>query len=68
MTDEFMKLFEAAKALITYVDKEQVFDKSADMGCGGFDTYQSETFYQLIVDAKKALSDFESTMQESKQS
>ena len=62
MNDKFLKFYEAAKALITYIDQEYVFDKSADMGCGGFDTYQSETFYNLIANAKKALSDFESEM------
>jgi hypothetical protein len=65
MNDEFLKFFEAAKALITYVAAEQVFDKSASMGCGGFDTYQSEIFYDLIASAKKALTDFESTMKKS---
>ena len=65
MNDEFRKFFEAAKALITYVAAEQVFDKSASMGCGGFDTYQSETFYDLIANAKKALTDFENTMKKS---
>lgn len=65
MQDEFLKFFEAARALITYVAAEQVFDKSADMGCGGFDTYQSEIFYDLIANAKKALTDFESTMKKS---
>jgi hypothetical protein len=65
MNDEFSKLYEAAKALITYIAEEQVFDKSSDMGCGGYDTYQSENFYNLIANAKKALSDFESTMRKS---
>ena len=55
MKDEFMALFEAAKALVNYIDAEHVFDKAADMGCGGFDTYQSDTFYDLIADARKAL-------------
>jgi len=62
MHDEFLKFFEPAKALITYVATEQVFDKSADMGCGGFDTYQSEVFFDLIANAMKALTNFESTM------
>lgn len=62
MNDEFWRLFEAAKALITYIDKEDVFDRSSDMGCGGYDTSQSEAFYELIQNAKKALSDFEGTM------
>jgi hypothetical protein len=65
MNDECVKLFEAAKALITYIDKEQVFDKSADMGCGGYDTYQSETFYDLIANAKKAISDVEGSLKKS---
>lgn len=66
MNEEFLKFYDAAKALITYIDKEYVFDRSADLGCGGYDTYQSETFYDLIANAKKALSDFEDTMQNPK--
>lgn len=62
MDDDFIQFYEAAKALITYIDQEQVFDKSASMGCGGFDTFQSETFYDLIANAKKALSNFENTL------
>lgn len=62
MDEKFLKFYEAAKALITYIDQEYVFDRSADLGCGGTDTYQSETFYNLIVNAKKALSDFEAEM------
>jgi hypothetical protein len=65
MNDEFLRFFEAAKALIIYVDKEQVFDKASDMGCGGFDTYQSETFFDLIAKAREALKEFESTMDRS---
>ena len=38
MKDEYLTLFEAARDLITYIDKEHVFDKAGDMGCGGFDT------------------------------
>ena len=62
MKDEFLSLFEAAKALVTYIDKEHVFDKAADMGCGGFDTYQSDIFYDLIEEARKAVSEIENTM------
>jgi hypothetical protein len=62
MNDEFLRFFEAAKALITYIDSEQVFDKSAAMGCGGYDTYQSEVFYDLIANARKALKELESTI------
>jgi len=64
MNEKLLKFYDAAKALITYIDKEDVFDKSADLGCGGVDTYQSETFYELIANAKKALGDFENSMKE----
>jgi hypothetical protein len=65
MNDEFLRFFEAAKALIIYVDKEHVFDRAADMGCGGFDTSQSETLYDLIANAREALKEFESVIQRS---
>ena len=61
MKDEYLTLFEAARDLITYIDKEYVFDKAGDMGCGGFDTYQSDAFYDLIAEARKALSEVEVT-------
>lgn len=64
MTDAAMVLYEAAKALIEYIDKEYVFDKSADMGCGGFDTYQSDAFHDLIVATKNAVAQFEATRQD----
>jgi hypothetical protein len=66
MKAAFLTLFEAAKDLVTYIDKEQVFDKAADMGCGGFDTYQSDDFYDLIAEARKALTEFENGMKASK--
>ena len=62
MKDEFSELFESAKALVTYIDKEDVFDKAADMGCGGFDTYQSDAFYDLIAEARKAVNEVEGTI------
>jgi hypothetical protein len=63
MKDEYLTLFEAARDLITYIDKEYVFDKAGDMGCGGFDTYQSDAFYDLIAEARKALSEVEVTFE-----
>ena len=63
MSDELLALFQAAKDLVTYIDKEHVFDKAADMGCGGFDTYQSDAFYDLIAEARKAVSEVESTFE-----
>ncbi len=61
MKYEYLTLFETARDLIAYIDKEHVFDKAADMGCGGFDTYQSDAFYDLIAEARKALSEVEVT-------
>jgi len=57
MNKEFLSLLEAAKDLVTYIDKEHVFDKAADMGCGGFDTFQSDAFYDLIAEARKAINE-----------
>ncbi len=65
MKDEYVSLFDAAKDLVTYIDKEDVFDKAADMGCGGFDTYQSDAFYDLIAEARKAISEVENELKAS---
>jgi hypothetical protein len=59
MKDEFLTLFEASKALVTYIDKEYVFDKAAAGGCSGMDYHQSDTFYDLIVDARKVVNEIE---------
>ena len=59
MQGEFLILFEAAKALVTYIDKESVFDKAAAGGCSGMDYYLSDTFYDLIVDNRKAIDEVE---------
>jgi len=55
MKDEFLALLEAAKALVTYIDKEHVFDKTSDMGFGGIDTYRSDQFMALIKNAREAV-------------
>jgi hypothetical protein len=65
MKGEFLRLLEAAKALIVYVDEEHVFDKAADMGCGGFDTYQSDAFHDLIVATRKAIEEAENALKAS---
>ncbi|MBW1970932.1 MAG: hypothetical protein JRI82_15825 [Deltaproteobacteria bacterium] len=65
MKGEFLALFEAAKALVTYIDKESVFDKAAAGGCSGMDYYLSDTFYDLIVNARKVISDVESGPEDS---
>ena len=59
MEDEFLALLEAAKALVAYIDKEHVFDKASDAGCGGFDTYRSDQFMALIKNAREAVNTFE---------
>ena len=66
MNAESLKLYEASRALVIYIDAEDVFDKVGDMGCGGVDHHQSETFYNLIADARRAVSEFESKLKESK--
>jgi hypothetical protein len=55
MKDEFLTLFEASKALVTYIDNEYVFDKASAGGCSGMDYHLSDKFYDLIVDNKKAI-------------
>jgi hypothetical protein len=66
MKGEFVRLLEAAKALIVYINNEHVFDKAADMGCGGFDTYQSDAFHDLIAATKKAIEEAENGLKASK--
>ncbi len=65
MKDEFLTLFEAAKALVTYIDKEDVFDKAAVGGCSGMDYHQSDTFYDLIINTRKAVNEFENGLKAS---
>jgi len=60
MKDEFLTLFEASKALVTYIDEKNVFDKASAGGCSGMDYHLSDAFYDLIVNARKAIKDVES--------
>ncbi|MBW2490839.1 MAG: hypothetical protein JRE65_06815 [Deltaproteobacteria bacterium] len=59
MKDEFLTLFEASKALVTYIDEKNVFDKAAAGGCSGMDFHLSDAFYDLIVNTRKAIKDVE---------
>ena len=59
MKAEFLTLFEAAKALVTYIDKQYVFDKASAGGCSGMDYHLSDTFYDLIVNARKVINNVE---------
>jgi hypothetical protein len=63
MNDQFLKLYEAAKALITYIDKEDVFDRAAAGGCSGLDFHQSDTFYDLLVKTRKTIGEVENGAQ-----
>ncbi len=63
MKDEFLTMFEASKALVTYIDKEDVFDKAAAGGCSGMDYYLSDNFYDLIVNTRKAINEVENGLE-----
>jgi len=65
MNDEFLTLFEAAKALVTYIDKEYVFDKAAAGGCSGMDYYLSDKFYDLIVNTRTVINEIENGLETS---
>ena len=60
MKDDFLALFEASKALVIYIDEKNVFDRAAAGGCSGMDFHLSDAFYDLIVNARKAIKDVES--------
>lgn len=64
MSDHVLRLYEASKALVSYIDQEDVFDKVGSMGCGGVDHHQSETFYNLIADARNALRAYERSLKQ----
>ena len=59
MENDFLVLFDAAKALVDYIDNEYVFDRAAAGGCSGMDFHLSDAFYDLIVDTKNAIKDVE---------
>ena len=59
MNNEFLTLFEATKALLSYIDTDNVFDKAAAGGCSGIDYHLSDKFYDLIVDTRKAINNVE---------
>jgi histidyl-tRNA synthetase len=63
MKDEFLTLFDSAKALVAYIDNESVFDRAAAGGCSGMDFHLSDTFYDLIVNARKAINDVENVLE-----
>lgn len=50
-----LRLFEALKALATYVESGHAFDKVNDMGPVGIETYQSDTFIEVIKNTNQTL-------------
>jgi len=66
MKDEFLTLFEVAKALVTYIDENNVFDKAAAGGCSGMDFHLSDAFYDLIANTRKVLKDVENGLEDFK--
>jgi len=65
MENNFLVLFDAAKALVNYIDNEYVFDRAAAGGCSGMDFHLSDAFYDLIVDTRKAIEDVENGSKDS---
>ena len=65
MEDDLLVLFEAAKALVTYIDEEYVFDRASAGGCSGMDFHLSDAFYDLIVNTRKAIEDVENGSKDS---
>jgi len=59
MKEKVIRLKEATRALVAYIEENQVFDKTADCGCGGVDTFRSDPFEAVIRDAKEALKELE---------
>jgi hypothetical protein len=59
MKDDLSVLFEASKALVSYIDEKNVFDRAAAGGCSGMDFHLSDAFYDLIVNTRKAINDVE---------
>ena len=62
MQDGFLTLFEAAKALVNYIDTESVFDRAAAGGCSGMDYYLSDPFYDLIVNTKQTINEVQNDL------
>ena len=54
MQDKAQALIQATRALIAYIEENQVFDKMADCGCGLYDQYRSDRFDAAINNARQA--------------
>ncbi|MEJ5348697.1 MAG: hypothetical protein WHS46_08425 [Desulfosoma sp.] len=59
MNEAVRRLVQSTRHLMDYMEKEFVFDKMGDAGCGGVDPYRSETFETLIQSVRDALNDLD---------
>jgi len=65
MREAAQALAAATKALVDYIEQNQVYDKLSDCGCGLYDSYRSDPFDAAIARAKEALRDLEAALQSS---
>lgn len=55
MNEAVQRLVRSTRELMNYMEKEFVFDKMGDAGCGGVDPYRSEALDALIRSVRDAL-------------
>jgi hypothetical protein len=55
MDEKYLRLLEATKALLNYIDAEHVFDKGVQTGRGAFDTSRSQALDDLVEKAREAM-------------
>lgn len=55
MNEAVQRLIQATRQLMDYMEKEFVFDKLGDAGCGGVDPHRSEQFDALVRAVQEAL-------------
>jgi hypothetical protein len=63
MKEEARALAAATKALVEYIEQNQVYDKLSDCGCGLYDSYRSDAFDAALANAKQALQALEAALQ-----
>jgi hypothetical protein len=62
VSEKVLDLVGATKTLLAYMEESPVFDKLADAGCGGVDSYRSERFDELIDRVRQAVAEVEREM------
>ncbi len=63
MKDKILSLITATRALVGYIEANQVYDKLSDCGCGLYDTYRSDPFDAVINNAKQATQEVEKELE-----